>query len=199
MKYIYTLILLLLATSSVMADNKIFIEALVGKADQDLQLDDADADDEDLGGDDGSIGFKIGYQFKDNWRLELSHYDFGEAGDSFIDSFGDTITIKNNSTATNIGINYIFPSSGKFSFGLQGGLSLWDYSLDLTDSSAPGVVVSFEDDDNNIFLGLDIEYRFNEQFYAIFEMTSVRMDLSDQLSAFENHTRNFAFGVGARF
>lgn len=107
--------------------------------------------------DDTDTSFKIfgGYQFDDNWGLELGYVDFGKATASGAGASGEAKV--NGLTLAGVGtlpINDLFSVFGKLGFVR--------YDLKVSGSS-PGVTFSAEDKNSALMYGVGAQYNVTEQ------------------------------------
>ena len=109
-----------------------------------------------------SLGLRLGYQFNEYIAIESGYHNYGEAKDSYIDVFDDTINEKISSSAVSIGIKGSLPISDHFSIFARTGMAKWDFKVSSTDSSMPGEVDQLKESDKDIYYGVGAEYRFNE-------------------------------------
>jgi len=96
---------------SAAAENSTSAEILLGMAGQE-----ASVDGDLISGDDVSFGLRSAITFNKHISAELSYHNYGEADDTNIDEFGDTISDKFATSAFNLGVKGVFP--------LENGLSL---------------------------------------------------------------------------
>lgn len=120
---------------------------------------------------DTAIGVRLGYALSDTWAIEAAYHDNGEAKGSYIDSSGDKITDKTNSSSINIGLKKEFVLNEKFSIDGRIGMSFWDWELQETDSNDPGSVAKWTDSGNDVYLGAALSYRIDNNL-------SISMDYS---------------------
>ena len=114
-------------------------EVLVGTADQEFSFGSLSTS-----GDDMSFGIRGAFSLNEHFAVEAAYRIYGEADDTYIDDFGDTINDKLSSTALNLGVKGSIPFDNGISLNGRIGLALWDVELKETDSAFPGVTFSLK-------------------------------------------------------
>ena len=186
MKTSKLLIALLLTSSSVFAeDGKFYIGASGGKSYVDGKISaltgTANEDDDDT-------AWKIytGYQWDNNFGIELHYADLGDYalsgnnGDTFVDATGTTFTFIANGVklteeviSYGASLTYSVPLMDTgFFVPLKVGFHHWDidYADDLTGSG---------EDDNDLTYGVGLAYEFNENFAIRAEYERFQLDSDD--------------------
>lgn len=192
-----TLVLALTTTAlPSFAESNFSGELLLGTADQETKISGGSS----ASGDDTSIGIRGAYQFNENIAIELAYQNYGEADDTYIDEFGDTINDKFETTSINLGVKGILPLENGFSLNGRLGVAMWDYELKETDSSFPGVVFNLDDDGTDFYYGIGAQYDFKENVYIGIEYTITEIDLSllGIVSA-DHEVKNFSLSIGSKF
>ncbi|MCE9686424.1 porin family protein [Shewanella sp. AS16] len=125
-----------------------------------------DIDDSDLA---WSLG--LGYEFKDNWLLSARYLDLGEATTRLeaevLDpqSYHQAVALITPTLGSGIAaeLGYRFWEDNGFSALASGGLFRWDtdYSSRYLDDN-----IKHESDGTDPFVGLELEYKFSEQWRA---------------------------------
>ncbi|MFC1750416.1 porin family protein [Pseudomonadota bacterium] len=194
----YTLALVLATTAlPSFAESNFSGELLFGTADQKTEISSLSSS---SSGDDTSIGIRGAYQFNERIAIELAFHNYGETDDTYIDSFGDTINDKIETTSINIGVKGVLPLENGFSLAGRLGVAMWDYTLNETDSSLPGFVINSEDDGTDIYYGIGAQYDFNEKVFVGMEYTITEMDVSlFGIVAADHEVKNFSLSVGSKF
>lgn len=130
-----------------------------------------------------SYGIRGAYQVNDNFAIEASYQELGEAEDNVADS-----TLKVDVSALMLGIKGMYPLQNGFS--VVGRLGFSSLTLDLSDSSG-----SISDDGTELYFGLGAQYDINEQFYVGAEYSFVSADIDP----IDYDIGNFVLSAGMRF
>ena len=176
-------------------DRGVTVEGLIGVADQETTINAFSVDDSDT-----SLGLRLGFQINKYIAIEIAYRDYGEAEDSFIDSFGDNINDTVESDSIDFGVKGMLPLGDKFSLIGRVGMARWDYELSETDSAFPGEVFKVDDDGTDIYYGVGAQFNVTEQFFVTAEYTVLEMDfeLAGVLSG-EHEVKNLAISAGFKF
>ena len=129
-----------------------------------------------ISGDDRSYGARLTYAFNTSFAIEFSYQNYGEAEDTFVDSFGDTIKDRWESDALSVGIKGSLPIGEDFNLIGRLGISKWDIKFTETDSAFSGVIFSATDERNDIYAGVGIEFNINETIFSNIEFTMTNME-----------------------
>ena len=129
-------------------------------------------DDNLSGVDDSDTGFKIfgGYTFTENWGVEVSYFDFGEA----------SVSAGNNSTS--IGMTGLSASAvGRLPvndmFAVYGKLGFASYDVDLDFNNVPGFGSGhLSDSDSDLIYGVGGALSFGGNFEARLEYEALNVD-----------------------
>lgn len=187
---------LLLGSSafSASAENSTSAEILLGMADQEVSANGASAS-----GDDVSFGIRGAISLHKNISAELSYHNYGEADDTYIDGFGDTINDKLTTTAFNLGVKGILPLDNGLSLNARIGVSFWDSELEETDSSFPGQIFKADDDGTDLYYGIGAQYDINSNIYVGAEYTLTKMDISTEGVSADFEVDNISLSLGFKF
>ena len=124
------------------------------------------------GVDDSDTGFKIfgGYTFNENWGVEVSYFDFGEASAS---DGGDSVSVGvTGLSAAAVGrlpINDMFAVYGKLGFA--------SYDVDLDFNNVPGFGSGhLSDSDSDLIYGVGGALSFGGSFEARLEYEALNVD-----------------------
>jgi OOP family OmpA-OmpF porin len=189
-------ITLFAAASSAYAEKQFSASIVLGKSDQETSI----SGFESVSGDDTSFGVRGDYSINDNIAIEAGYFNYGEMSDTFVDSFGDTINDKIETTAINVGVKASFPLNNQISVNGRLGLSMWDYELAETDSAFPGEVFKLDDDGTDIYYGIGMEFNVSEALFIGVEYTITDMDVSLlNVIKVDHEVSNFAVSLGAKF
>jgi OOP family OmpA-OmpF porin len=146
-------------------------------------------------GDDISLGFRGAMSLHKNISAEISYHHYGEADDTYVDEFGDTINDKWTTTAFNLGAKGIFPLDNGVSLNARLGISIWDTELKETDFSITGVTFTADDDGTDLYYGIGAEYDINSNMYVGAEYTLTKMNIS----AADSDVDNLSLSLGYKF
>ena len=129
--------------------------------------------DDDLSGvDDSDTGFKIfgGYTFTENWGVEVSYFDFGEASVSAGNSSASVgITGLSASAVGRLPVNDMFAVYGKLGFA--------SYDVDLDFNNVPGFGSGhLSDSDSDLIYGVGGALSFGGNFEARLEYEALNID-----------------------
>ncbi|HXS91770.1 MAG TPA: outer membrane beta-barrel protein [Steroidobacteraceae bacterium] len=129
--------------------------------------------DDDLSGvDDSDTGFKIfgGYTFTENWGVEVSYFDFGEASVSAGNSSASVgITGLSASAVGRLPVNDMFAVYGKLGFA--------SYDVDLDFNNVPGFGSGhLSDSDSDLIYGVGGALSFGGNFEARLEYEALNVD-----------------------
>ena len=129
--------------------------------------------DDDLSGvDDSDTGFKIfgGYTFTENWGVEVSYFDFGEASVSAGNSSASVgITGLSASAVGRLPVNDMFAVYGKLGFA--------SYDVDLDFNNVPGFGSGhLSDSDSDLIYGIGGALSFGGNFEARLEYEALNVD-----------------------
>lgn len=180
-----------LASSLSQANTQWSGELMLGVAEQELS-----SSNFSISGDDRSYGIRLAYSFNTNFALEFSYQNYGEAEETFIDSFGDTINDKWEFDALSVGIKASHPISKDFHLVGRLGISKWDGKFTETDSAFPGEIFSASDERNDIYAGIGLEFNINETVFSNIEFTMTNMETKYDV---DNEVSNIAISIGKKF
>ena len=129
-------------------------------------------DDNLSGVDDSDTGFKIfgGYTFTENWGVEVSYFDFGEASVSAGNSSASVgITGLSASAVGRLPVNDMFAVYGKLGFA--------SYDVDLDFNNVPGFGSGhLSDSDSDLIYGVGGALSFGGNFEARLEYEALNAD-----------------------
>lgn len=179
---------------SASAENSFSAEILLGMADQEVSAYGSSAS-----GDDTSIGIRGVVSLNKNFSAEIGYHNYGEADDTYIDEFGDTINDKLSTTAFNFGVKGILPLDNGISLNGRIGISFWDSELEETDSSFPGEIFKADDDGNDLYYGIGIQYDINSNIFVGAEYTLTKMDISTDGVSADLDVDNISLSLGYKF
>jgi OOP family OmpA-OmpF porin len=142
------------------------------------KIDDDGFDDAGIDFDDSDIGFKVfgGYSFNQNFAIEASYFDLGEASGSFEDIVG-TVNFDVGVSGFNVSAVGVLPLSDMFS--LFGKLGYASYDLD-AHASVTGVGSgSDSSSESDMTYGAGASLAFAERFEARLEFEAINVDGGD--------------------
>ena len=129
-------------------------------------------DDNLSGVDDSDTGFKIfgGYTFTENWGVEVSYFDFGEASVSAGNSSASVgVTGLSASGVGRLPVNDMFAVYGKLGFA--------SYDVDLDFNNVPGFGSGhLSDSDSDLIYGVGGALSFGGNFEARLEYEALNVD-----------------------
>ena len=129
-------------------------------------------DDNLSGVDDSDTGFKIfgGYTFTENWGVEVSYFDFGEASVSAGNSSASVgITGLSASAVGRLPVNDMFAVYGKLGFA--------SYDVDVDFNNVPGFGSGhLSDSDSDLIYGVGGALSFGGNFEARLEYEALNVD-----------------------
>jgi OOP family OmpA-OmpF porin len=128
---------------------------------------------DDISGvDDSDTGFKIfgGYTFTENWGVEVSYFDFGEASVSAGNSSASVgVTGLSASAVGRLPVNDMFAVYGKLGFA--------SYDVDLDFNNVPGFGSGhLSDSDSDLIYGVGGALSFGGNFEARLEYEALNVD-----------------------
>jgi OOP family OmpA-OmpF porin len=128
--------------------------------------------------DDGDTGFKVfgGYNFNQNFAVEASYFDLGEASGSF-DDFGDTVNFDVGVSGLNVSAVGVLPLSNMFS--LFGKLGYASYDVDAHVSIVGFGSASDSASESDLTYGVGAALGFAERFEARVEFEAINVDGGD--------------------
>jgi len=178
------------------ADTKFSAEALVGMADQELSA----TGFQDTEGDDISLGFRLAAQPHKNVAIEVGYLNVGDADDSYIDGFGDTIKEEVSTDMYTAGVKLMLPLESGLALNARLGMAMWDTEIKASDSSMPGQTLTADDDGTDFYYGIGAQYSFTENLFAGVEYTRFAMEPSFNTSMDIDHdVDNLAASIGWQF
>jgi OOP family OmpA-OmpF porin len=177
------------------AETSVFAEALLGNAKQTAKIEDYGS----VSAKDVAYGVRGGFNFNTNFALEAAYQIYGDAEDSYVDEYGDSISDEFSASALNAGVKGSIPLGEVFSISARIGIALWDLEYDGTDSSLPGESFSDDDDGNDIYYGLGAQLAFGDSIYVGAEYTITEMDVSLFGISVDHEIENLAVFVGFKF
>ena len=183
-----------LSAFSASAENNASAEILLGMADQEVSANGSSAS-----GDDVAFGIRGVMTLNKNVAAELSYHNYGEAEDTYVDEFGDTINDKLSTTAFNLGVKGILPLENGLSLNARVGVSFWDSEFEGTDSSAPGIIFKADDDGTDLYYGIGAQYDINPNLYVGAEYTLTKMDISTVGISADFEFDNLSLSLGFKF
>ena len=179
---------------SASAENSASAEILLGMADQEISANGSSAS-----GDDISFGIRGVLSLHKNISAELSYHNYGEADDTYIDEFGDTINDKLSTSAFNLGAKGVLPLENGLSLNARIGVSFWDSEFEETDSSFPGEIFKADDDGVDLYYGVGAKYDISSNFYVGAEYTLTKMDISTEGVSADLDVDNISLSLGFKF
>jgi len=136
------------------------------------KLSDDSFEDSGIDLDDSDTGFKIfgGYTFTENWGVEVSYFDFGEASVSAGNSSASVgITGLSASAVGRLPVNDMFAVYGKLGFA--------SYDVDLDFNNVPGFGSGhLSDSDSDLIYGVGGALSFGGNFEARLEYEALNVD-----------------------
>lgn len=186
--------LLALSSATAFAEDNFKVELLLGNAEQEIS-----SNINNESGDDVSLGIRGAFNVNKHFGVELAYQDYGTPDDSYIDEFGDRISEKLKATAASAGVKGMMPFNNGVSLIGRVGVAFWDLEYEQTDSSNPGVVDRFDDDGNDFYYGVGIDYALNQQFSIGAEYTILEAQAKFGNLDFDNEIKNFAVTLGMTF
>lgn len=184
-----------LATGNAMAEIGGSIEAVIGNADQEAKF----SGYEPTSGDDTSIGVRGTVLFNPYFGLEASFFDYGEATDRYIDSYGDTITESTDVSSFGFGARGMIPLGSGFALNARAGVALWDLDYLYTDTYLPGWVLSDDDNGVDFYYGIGVQFDPAEHLRFAIEYTKLDMDVEIYSLDVDHEIENIAFSIGYVF
>jgi len=187
--------MLSLVSMSAVAQPKAAVELLVGQADQETEFEGVSL----VSGDDVSLGLRGAFEFNENLALEVSYMAYGEADDSFVDDFGDTITNEVETSALKVGLKGILPVANGFALVGRLGVARWDYEVTTKDSAFPGESEKLDDNGVDIFYGVGAQYSVTENFRVGLEYTILDTEVELLGEDVDHEIKNLALSVAFSF
>lgn len=171
-----------LITTPVFADTGFYGELLLGNTNNESKSksddDSVQAELEDhikLSGSSTSYALRGGYQFHDNFAIELSHHVYGDVTYKYTDRYDDTIKNKIDSNSNNIAIKGIWPVTDAISLNARLGAANWDFDVVATDSAYPDEVEKFSESGTDVYYGIGAEYILNDKVSLGIEYSTLSM------------------------
>lgn len=178
------------------AEVSVSLDAQIGSADQESSASGFPT----VSGKDTSYGFRLGIDINRYIGFEFGYHNYGEATDSYIDFWGDTITDTMETTSINFGLKGMAPVSDDFSFVGRLGIGLWDYEISETDSFYPGQVFKSDDDGNDFYYGIGAEYLINDNLFVGVEYLKLDIDVDlEGVLDVDHSVENLAVYLGYHF
>lgn len=160
-------------------------------------------EDESLSGSTTSYAIKGGYQFSQNFAVELAHQEYGAKTHTEVDEFDTTYTDKIDTHSTNIGVKGMIPLSDSFSLNATLGYAFWNFKTTSTDSDFPGEVNGFSKSDKDLYYSIGGEYAVNESISLGLEYSTLTMNWGYSFDEFsvdiDHEVNNIAFTVQVKF
>lgn len=153
-----------------------------------------------VSGRDASMGIRLSIPVGDYVHLEGAAYDYGDANDNYIDTVGDLISVKMSTASMNVGMAGIIPlryTATDFIGRL--GLALWNSEIEFRDSSAPGTVLSDNDNGVSLYLGLGARTYITRNIAIGLEYMIFGFDTTFTDVAGDQYIDNFALTVDVGF
>ncbi len=122
-----------------------------------------------------SYSIRGGYQFHENFAVELGHYEYGKVTYAYIDEFDDSIKDHIDTNSNNLGIKAGWPITESITLSGSIGIAKWNFDAHSTDSSLPDEVSEFSKDGTDIYYGVSFEYSINNKLSVGLEYSSVSM------------------------
>ena len=191
------LILGLLASTlamPVLAQPKGSLELVLGSAKQSAEFE----GEEFFSGDDTSFAIRGTLNANEYLAVELGYHNYGEPDETYTNSF-DIIHDEVNATAINLGLKGIIPLDANFAINARAGIASWDLEVKETDSSFPGVMFSYEDSGTDLYYGVGVQFKANEQLNVGVEYTVTNMKPSFGGDKIDYDVNNVAISLGYLF
>ena len=177
------------------AESDFSVGLLLGSAKQETSSDGA----RDLSGSDLSIGVRAAYHINEYFAVEAGYHDYGEAEDSFVDSFDDNIGVTIGTTALTLGLKGSLPFDNGFALSARAGVASWEWDLAVRDSAFPGEVFKSDDDGTDLYYGVGAEYTINSQVSLGVEYTVTDMDVRSGVADIDHEVNNFSLSLNYSF
>ena len=177
------------------ADSNFTAEILLGMGDQKYSIGNVNSS----SGDDVTFGLRWGYHLNEYFGLELAYQNHGQIDGSYRDIYNDKINDEVRSSAFNIGTKGKYPFPNGLSVHGRVGISFWNFELEETDSAFPGEKLTEDDNGNNLYYGLGLQYDITSQLVAGIEYSYLEMDVSILGVAIEHEVNNLALSIGYKF
>lgn len=112
----------------------------------------------------GTYIFKGGYQYSDNFALELGYGGYGSPSSSGT-YLGSTLTVKESVNGLTLSSKATFPISKSFYWTAQAGIART--SMDVTSTVTPGAAIpGYSTSNTSLTYGLGIKYKINRNYSA---------------------------------
>ncbi|MFL0800515.1 MAG: outer membrane beta-barrel protein [Agarilytica sp.] len=194
-KYILGAVLSLSALPAV-SESNMSGELILGSAKQTLEVSGFPSVSES----DTSIGLRGAFSLNDYISFELAYFNYGEAKDSYVDSFGDNIDEVMKSTAVNLGAKASIPFESGFSIDGRIGLASWSLDYEYYDSFfGEGLVAKADDSGTDLYYGVGVSYKIGESAMIGAEYTVSSMDASLFDVSVDHEVKNMSISAGFRF
>ena len=186
---------LLLATHVAQSEPRYSIEGIIGKADQINSGNGLPT----ISAYESSKGIRTTAMLSNNIALEIAYFDFGEAAESYIDSFSDTITDTLDTNSLNVGLQGAFGISPVVSLTGRVGLALWEFEFSETDSGFPGQI--YRDDDQGVDAYYGVGMQFDVSPTVRLSLDYTVLDFSPKIGAVstDHEIENLSLSAGIRF
>ncbi|MFL0810703.1 MAG: porin family protein [Agarilytica sp.] len=178
-----------------LSDSYFSVDALLGSANQKSNIDGG----REISGSDLSIGVRGAFNVNENFALEASHFIYGEATESYVDSFGDDIDESVETMALRLGVKGSIPLGDVVSLNGRAGLSMWDYEYEYRDSFFDGLVFKADDNGVDLYYGMGIQFNLNEKFTLAAEYDITEMGVKIEGVSIDHEVKNLALSVGYIF
>ncbi len=136
-----------------------------------------------LSGNSTSYSIRGGYQFHENFSVELGHYEYGKVTYDYVDDFDDSIKDKVDTHSNNLGVKGIWPITELLTLNASIGIAKWVFDVNSTDSSLPGEVDKFSEDGTDMYYGAGVEYHINNSLSIGLEYSSLSMKWGESESS----------------
>ncbi len=180
-------------TTPVVADSGFYAELALGNADNKTSIKGYENGDLietfSFSKSTNSYGIKGGYQFGQNFAIELGLQENGDATHTEVDEFV-TYSDKIETSSTNIGVKGILPLGDIFSLNARLGLAFWDFSSNSTDSEFPEDNSTFSKSGNDIYYSIGGEFIINQRFNIGFEYSTITMNWGQTFEFFDDVYRS---------
>ncbi|MBN1379985.1 MAG: porin family protein [Gammaproteobacteria bacterium] len=149
---------------------------------------------------DTSIGIRGMFLFNDNFAVELSLNDYGTLNETYLDTWGDTISETFEVESTNIGVVGFLPLSETFSLSGRVGLADWDADYIYTDTAFGTIpVVVASDSDTDLYYGIGARYNAANGWLLSLEYTTMEFDGQYLVYEATQTLNNLGLAIGYKF
>jgi opacity protein-like surface antigen len=210
MKKLITGIMLLSLSFSTIAESSFITEALIGQSNHEVISKSSTSNRYNSSVDGNSLAFRVGYKYNDNFSFELAFHDHGEVTNQVELRIPTTIPGSHGSNSCclgpehdtvynvniplemqsiRLGVKGQWPIYKNLSINARFGIAKWafgDYSPKVFNQTP----ASIDDDGNDLYYGLGLDYQFTENFYigVEYSILSIDEDYKDENNEIGSYT-----------